>query len=307
MSGTVVIANPAAGAGRVGRSRDAYYRAVTEALGPCEYVETTRAGEAVAMACEAADCGADRVLSLGGDGTHHEVVNGLMKHPDGSAVAFGILPAGTGGDLRRTLGVWTLAEALRALRERPAKAVDLGRAHFVGEDGDDRERWFVNLASCGVTGLVDRLVNASSKRLGGRASFVAGTVRGMLRYEPARVKVIADGHDLGEHDISFVLVGNGRYAGGGMRFCPDAELDDGALDLVVIPHAGLGRSLVRAHHLYRGTLRSVPGALVAKVAEVRVEVVARTAWLDLDGESPGTAPVTFRVQPGRLRLAGAPE
>lgn len=307
MSRTVVIANPAAGAGRVGRERDAVRRAVDEALGPCEHVETTRAGEAVSLARAAVEDGAGRVLSLGGDGTHHEVVNGLMGHPDGAGVAFGVLPAGTGSDLRRTLGVATLGDALRALRERQTRAVDVGRAEYVCDDGSPGARWFVNLASCGITGLVDRLVNASGKRLGGTLSFAVGTVRGMLRYDPARVRVTADGRDLGAHDVSFVLVGNGRYGGGGMHFCPDARLDDGALDLVVMPHLGFARSAVHAHHLYRGTVGRAPGALVARVTEVRVEPIEHTAWLDLDGESPGRAPVTFRVHPGRLRLAGAPE
>ena len=143
-------------------------------------------------------------------------------------------------------------------------------------------------------------------RLGGGVAFAVGTVQAMLRYDPARVRVTADGRDLGAHAISFLVVGNGRYAGGGMHFCPDALLDDGALDLVVMPHLGLGHALANAHHLYRGTHGRVPGALIAKVAEVTVEVIANTAWLDLDGEAPGRAPVTFRVRPGRLRLAGAP-
>ena len=307
MSGdTVVIANPAAAAGRVGRARDALRAEITAALGPCRFVETERPGHAVALARAAVTDGAARVLSLGGDGTHHEVVNGLMDHPDGPRVALGVLPAGTGGDLRRSLGVWTLADALRALRERPTRPVDVGHAAYTADDGAPAARWFVNLASCGVSGLVDRLVNASSKHLGGRASFFVGTLRALARYEPARVRVTADGRDLGAHDLATLVVGNGRYAGGGMCFCPDARLDDGALDLVVIPHAGLARTVARTPHLYRGTLAGVPGVLTARACEVTVEALARTAWLDLDGESPGRAPVTFRVHPGRLRLAGAP-
>ncbi len=303
---TVVIANPAAAAGRVGRARDALRGAIAEALGPCRYVETERPGHAVALAREAVTDGAARVLSLGGDGTHHEVVNGLMDHPDRGRVTFGVLPAGTGGDLRRTLGVWTLGDALRAIRERAARPMDVGRATYVADDGSDGARWFVNLASCGASGLVDRLVNASSKRLGGRAAFVAGTLRAMARYEPARVRVTADGRDLGEHEIATLVVGNGRYAGGGMCFCPAGRIDDGALDLLVIPHAGMARSLWRAPRLYRGTAGALPGAVTARVAEVTVKALANTAYLDLDGESPGRATATFRVHPGALRLAGAP-
>lgn len=306
MSKTVIIANPAAAAGRVGRTRDALRARIEAVLGACEYRETRASGHAVELAREAVTQGCSRVLSLGGDGTHHEVVNGLLSHEEGSRVAFGIVPAGTGGDLRRTLSVMTLDDALTALRDRPEKRVDVGVAEFTDAKGDAVTERFVNLASCGMSGLVDRLVNASSKSLGGTASFLMGTLRALAQYRPARVRVTADGRDLGEHDISLVVVGNGRYAGGGMHFCPNARMDDGVLDLVVVPHAGLVRSAVRVPRLYQGTIETIPEVITAKVREARVELIARDAFLDLDGESPGGAPVTFRVEPSKLLLAGAP-
>ncbi|HRG99887.1 MAG TPA: diacylglycerol kinase family lipid kinase [Polyangiaceae bacterium] len=305
MSGTVVIVNPKAAAGRVGRDLSGLRRAVEARLGAVELVETTAPGGGSTLAREAALGGAARVLSLGGDGTHHEVVNGLMEsgRPD---VVFGVLPVGTGGDFRRTLGVRDLDGALAAIVERPARRVDLGHATFVDDAGVERSRWFLNLASCGMSGLVDRLVNTSSKALGGTASFLLGTLRATARYEPARARVEVDGALLGELDVTVIAVGNGRYAGGGMHFCPEAALDDGALDVVVVPHASLPRQLARIPDLYRGTLERVPGALRARGAEVRVTCLRGTAWLDLDGEAPGRAPVTFRVEPKALALAGAP-
>lgn len=306
MSDTVIIANPAAAAGRVGRERDSLHARIEAVLGPCRFVETRASRHAIDLAREAVAEGATRVLSLGGDGTHHEVVNGILADARGEAVTFGILPAGTGGDLRRTLDVMTFDAALEALKNRPLRKVDVGVAEFTDANGVAVTERFVNLASCGMSGLVDRLVNASSKRLGGMASFLAGTLRAIAQYKPARVRITADGRDLGEHEISLVVVGNGRYAGGGMHFCPDARIDDGALDLVVVPHAGPVRSAVRVPHLYKGTVADVPGVVTAKVREVTIELLARDAWLDLDGESPGGAPVTFRIEASRLLLAGAP-
>ena len=306
MSETVVIANPAAAAGRVGRTRELLQAQITEALGPCRFVETERAGHATTLARDAAEKGVSRVLSLGGDGTHHEVVNGLMEHRNGPRVAFGVLPAGTGGDLRRTLGVMTLEDALKAIKDRPVRSVDVGHARFTDDAGEEQSRWFVNLASCGMSGLVDRIVNTSSKRLGGAASFYLGTLRAMAQYRPARVSIKADGRDLGVHTISLVVVGNGQYAGGGMRFCPEAQIDDGVFDLVVVPDAGVVRSVMRTPKLYDGTIAKIPGVVTARVREVTIEMIERTAWLDLDGEAPGKGPVTFRAHAGRLRLAGAP-
>lgn len=305
MSQTVVVVNPAAAGGRVGRDLGALRERIESTLGPCRFEPTTRSGEGVELARRAIEEGATRVLSLGGDGTHHEVVNGILGHPRGEQATFGVLPAGTGGDFRRTLGVWTLDDALHAL-SRAVRSVDVGRATYTNDLGNSESQWFLNLASCGMSGLVDRLVNASSKRLGGTVSFFLGTLRAMATYEPACVRVVADGRDLGEHQISVVLLGNGQYAGGGMHFCPEASLTDGALDLVILPHSGMARSLLRTHHLYRGTLAKVPGAMVLQARSVTVEVVSGTAYLDLDGESPGRAPVTFCVEPSRLRLFGAP-
>lgn len=301
---TVVIANPAAAAGAVRRRRDALRAQVTAALGPVEYVETIGPGDASARAREALDAGATRVLSLGGDGTHHEVLHGLMSHPDAARACLGVLPVGTGGDFRRTLGVTDVDDALRAIRERPEVTIDVGHAAYTDDAGMSAARWFLNLASCGIGGLVDRMVNASHKRYGAVGTFLTAGLRALARYAPPVVRVRVDGRDLGAHAISMVLAGNGRYAGGGMLLCPDASLTDGLLDVVVIAHAGALRSAMRMPHLYRGTVASVPGVVTARGVEVTVEIVEGEALLDLDGESPGRAPVTWRALPARLRLAG---
>ena len=303
---TVILVNPSAAAGRVGKQRPKLRQAIESVIGPCRFLETTRPGHAPQLVHEAIESGATRLLSLGGDGTHHEVVNGIMAHPDGEGVTFGILPVGTGGDLKRTLGAHSLPDALRAVVEEPVRTVDVGHARFFDDHGHPTERWFINIASCGISGLVDRLVNSTSKRLGGKVSFFLGTVRALGRYRATLVEVIADGRSLGQHEAMMVLVGNGCFAGGGMQFCPDAQLDDGLLDLLIVPAVPLLPSLLRTRHLYQGTLASVDGVLSARATWVTVRPLTETAplWLDLDGESPGSAPVTFSARPRRLQLAG---
>jgi diacylglycerol kinase family enzyme len=278
---TVVVVNPSAAAGRVGKQRTRLRHAIETVIGPCRFVETVRQGHAPQLVHEAIESGATRLLSLGGDGTHHEVVNGIMAHPDGEGVTLGILPVGTGGDLKRTLGAHSLPDALRAVVEEPVRAVDVGHARFFDDHGHPTERWFINIASCGISGLVDRLVNSTSKRLG-------------------------DGRSLGQHEAMMVLVGNGCFAGGGMQFCPHAQLDDGLLDLLIVPAAPLLPSLLRTRHLYQGTLAAVDGVISARATQVTVRPLAEAAQLllDLDGESPGTAPVTFSNHPKKLKLAG---
>jgi diacylglycerol kinase (ATP) len=299
---TVVVANPAARGGAVARRWEALTARVTRALGPVRFARTERPGHAGELARRAADGGATAVLSLGGDGTHHEVVQGLMA-AGARDVAMGVLPAGTGGDLRRSLRATSLDAALAALPTLAPRAVDVGHAAFLTDAGAPTERWFVNVASCGLGGHVDRRVNASRKSFGA-LSFALATARALVDFAPPRVRVYADGESLGERDVALVAACNGRYAGGGMCFAPAGALDDGWLDAVVIDHAPAWRSLADARRLYDGTLAASPRVTTRRARELRVEVVSGAAPIDLDGESPGRAPVTWRVIPGALRLLG---
>lgn len=299
---TVVIANPAARGGGVARRWEALTGAVTQALGDVRFARTERPGHAGELAQRAVDGGATTVLSLGGDGTHHEVLQGLMR-AGSTEVALGVVPAGTGGDFRRSLRPTEFDAMLLALPTCEARAVDVGHAAYVTDAGEPAERWFLNVASCGMGGRIDRAVNASGKGLGAM-SFLLATVQALGTFVPPRVRLYADGEAMGERDVSLVAVCNGRYAGGGMYFAPDAALDDGWLDVVVIEHAPAWRSLPDVRHLYAGTLATSPRVTTRRAKELRVEVVHGEALLDLDGESPGRAPVTWRVVPGALRLLG---
>lgn len=299
---SVVIVNPAARGGAVGRGWAALSARVTRALGDVRFASTERPGHAAELARRAAEEGATAVLSLGGDGTHHEVVQGLMR-AGAHGASFGVLPAGTGGDLRRSLRASSLEAALAMIPTAAARAVDVGHAAFVTDAGAPAERWFVNLASCGVGGHVDRRVNASRKTFGA-LSFALAAARALADFTPPRVRVFGDGEFLCEREVALVAAGNGRYAGGGMCFAPSAELDDGHLDAVVIDHAPPWRSLLDAPRLYTGALAASPRVTTRRVRELRVEVVRGVAPVDLDGESPGRAPVTWSVVPGALKLLG---
>jgi YegS/Rv2252/BmrU family lipid kinase len=299
---TWLIANPAARGGAVSRDIDRVAARVEAVIGPVRVERTRAPGDATAIAERAVAEGARRVLSLGGDGTHGEVVDGLLRAAP-HEVALGVLPAGTGGDLRRSLPHGSLDAMLRALPTLAPRAVDVGLATFTTSSGAPASRHFVNIASCGVSGLVDRLVNASSKRLGA-ASFALAAVRALLAFRPPRVRITIDDEVLPEREVALVAACNGRYAGGGMCFAPDAAMDDGRLDVVVIDHAPPLRSLLDLPHLFRGTLGRSARVTLRRAKEVRVEPVRGAAALDVDGESPGDAPVTFHALPGALRLLG---
>ncbi len=302
---TTVIINPAAAAGRVGKRREAIERSLREHLGHVRVLYTERSGHAIDLARGAVEGGATSLLSLGGDGTHSEVVNGIMgASPEPGAVALGILPAGTGGDFKRLLRNSADVEASTlALRDAEAFPIDVGSLRFRGDGGGDESRFFLNVTSFGIGGLVDRLVNESPKALGGRISFLVGTLRAMLHYRPAKIRLWVDDALAGEYEVTNIVVCNGRFAAGGMMFAPEARLADGLFDVVIVKHASYLRTLTLSGTIYRGTHTRSSLVEIHRGRKIRAETVSdNPAYIDVDGEPTGTLPIEFTVLPGAIRL-----
>jgi YegS/Rv2252/BmrU family lipid kinase len=248
------------------------------------------------------------IVSVGGDGTHHEVLNGFFEE-DGTPVRVGavlaVLPGGTGGDFRKTLGYGkNPLDLVAVLGDRATRPCDVGRLSYIDHEGRAARRFFLNIASFGLGGLVDDLVNKSSKALGGFASFALATVRAMSRFRAPRVRLRLDDGAETVRTISVVAVANGRWFGGGMQIAPGAVLDDGLFDVVTLPEQTLGDYLFRGHHVYLGTHVKLPGVLVERARRVEAEAFDpdEAVLLDVDGEAPGRLPATFEMCAGVVRL-----
>jgi diacylglycerol kinase (ATP) len=293
---TVFLVNPASGNGATGR-RWPTLQARARALGlDGEAVLSTRAGELVGRAAEAAGEGVLLVV-VGGDGTLNEVVNGIA----GTAAELAVIPAGTGRDFGRTFGIpHRFDDAVRVALTGRTTTIDLGRAVYVGADGTERTRLFANAASVGMSGAVARRANAGSKRLGGRATFYSALAVEFMRWRNTDMRVaFSDGERRGAmHDV---IVANGRFLGGGMQIAPDARSDDGVFDLVLVGDVSKLDFVTTSPKLYSGR----------HVGHPRIEIV-RSPWasidaddrmlLELDGEQDGTTPVRFEIVPAALRL-----
>ncbi len=304
----VFILNPQAGAGRAGRQKGRLERAIATHFAHAELRLTTGPRHATALAAEAA-ADADLVVAVGGDGTCHEVVNGLCPADSTApaAAAMGVLPFGTGSDLQRTLHMPAeLDAALAALAHGPERTVDVGIATFQGRTGEVSET-FINVAGFGINGAVVKRVNQMDKRLGGTATFFLATLRTTLRYAPPQLRLQwtdGDATHTREVDVLSCFLANAQYCGGGMWIGKDAAMDDGLLDVLVLPPDPIPVQVLRTPLLYNGRARDWPGARSLRTSELRVEPVdaGEPVWIDLDGEMPGHLPATFRVHPGRLRV-----
>ena len=302
---TLVVVNPHASNGRTGRRWARIKSVLSDRLSSFDERQTQRPGEAEDIAREALLDGYDRIIAVGGDGTNSEVANGFFRgaEPVNPSAVLAIVPSGTGGDYRRTLGLPSdPIDAVPAVLGADVHPVDLGRITFVGHDGEQRSRIFINIASFGMGGLVDRLVNESSKMLGGKASFFMGSFRALLRYRNQRVRLVLDhGRADMELPIFNIAVCNGRYFGGGMHVAPQARTDDGRLDVVVLGDLGFGAKMSLSSRIYKGKHIGMPGVLTDTALHVHAES-KEEVLLDVDGEAPGRLPATFEVLPGALRL-----
>lgn len=309
---TVVIVNPAARGGWPRRKWPVLEPVLRGELGAVDIRFTTRVGEGKALAREAARRGAELVVALGGDGTVSEVAAGLLsaaeeQGSEEAPCALGYLPCATGGDLRRTLGCPAeIAEAARRIAAGHERTLDAGRIDYTDFDGRTRRGYFLNVASCGLSGLVDHLVNDSPKALPGKAAFLLASLRATARYKNPAVRIRLDDRPGEEHRLYVLAVANGGYFGGGMHIAPGAVIDDGLFDVVTLGDLSPLEALQLGARIYRGEHTELPKVRTARARSVRAEPVDRAAkvLLDVDGETPGRLPATWGVLPGALRYRG---
>lgn len=304
-SKALVIANPMARHGFVGENWGELSARIRKALGPVDLQLTQSRGDGLRMGKEAIAKGARTIVSFGGDGTHSEVVDGIMHSGVNEQVTLGVLHAGTGGDFRKMIpGAEQLESACAVIRDEPAVPIDIGWVRYVHDEGHSEGRFFLNIASMGMGGLVDRFVAQSKSKSSGKAKYFKAVLRAQQKYKPARIRLWIDGKDEGEHDISNVCVCNGRWAGGGMMFAPEGRLADGLFDVILLRATSTLRGLPVMVGLYKGTHVRSPIVSTYRGRHIKVEMLANTAWMDIDGEAPGVGPAEFRIHERALRVIG---
>jgi YegS/Rv2252/BmrU family lipid kinase len=304
---TLVIVNPRSRNGATGRRWPTLQSRVRSALGPVEAELTRGPRDAERIAREAARAGIERILVAGGDGTLGEVVSGLLAAGLGDATEIGLLPLGSGGDYARSLGVPRDFEAaLECIVAGHTRRVDAGRVRFRGPQGEERVACFANVASFGISGLVDEIVNHTTKALGGRTSFLIGALRAILRYRSERVRLRVDGELVVDDSIVLATAANGRWFGAGMHVAPEASLDDGLLDVVVVGALSKPALLAKLPKIYKGSHLRDPAVRLLRGRVIEADAPAGRVPLELDGEPLGTLPARFEVLPRALRVVAPP-
>ena len=305
---TLFVVNPRSAGGRTRSAWSKLEKIAARHVPDLETKFTEGPGHATALARDGLRAGAEMVVSVGGDGTNNEVVNGFFGR-DGKPVSpgavFGVVPRGTGCDFARGLGIAKDPEkAFRRLAGTASVPLDAGRIDYTDDEGERAVRHFVNIAGFGANGDVVNRVNRSGKKLGGFLTFLGATASSLLTYENPRVTFAFDGGPDETAVVNVLFVCNGRYCGGGMMAGPEAKTDDGLLDVTLVGDMSRREALLSGRYLYSGRILEHPKVRHFRVKSLTARPVDRDAavLVEADGEQPGVLPATWTVLPGALRL-----
>lgn len=294
------VVNPLAAGGKAARKWPQISRVLERRLGPIAARFTEASGSGTSLARELLLDGYDLIVAVGGDGTISEVANGFLEGGNPQA-CLGILSLGTGGDFQRSLGIPSkIEEAGEILAAGVPLRIDAGKAKFVGNDGSEKSRYFVNLASFGMGGAVAARSRNYLSPLGGTAAFLWATFGVFLSYRGRRVRLELDGAALpGDFFITNVAVGNGQFHGGGMHPCPLAVMNDGELEVTVIDYLSMFELARDIRILYSDNVYIHPKAHHFRARKI-VATSDDVTEIELDGEPLGRLPFEATVLPERL-------
>lgn len=277
------------------RETDAIRRQL-ELLRPDEFHLTQAPGHAEQAAREAARAGAELIVSAGGDGTLNEVVNGIATEHCGTAL--GIVPLGTGNDFARTLGLpGDVETAVEIIRAGQTRDVDLVRVT------SDRVRYFLNVSSGGFSGVVDEKLTPEMKQTWGPLAYLRSAAAAFSELRGYTTTVALDDTPGWETDLYNVVIANGRYVAGGVPIAPEAKIDDGLLDVVLIPERGPAELAIVAAQILLG--RHLGSDAVIFRRAQKVAITSRPGmWFNVDGEMIGNEPAVFELLPKALHCVG---
>ena len=321
MNDFILIANPISGKGAAKNVAEQAHAALTESGKHGQLVLTSASGDAKRFAHEAVSTGIRFVIACGGDGTLHEVVNGIATVPD---VTLGVLPCGRGNDFAAAIGVPLKPEAAIAtlLSGTPIR-VDLGCCYqnspqltvnngqlkggtvepepsLTGNRQPTTDNYFTTIATCGYDTEVSRRASKGTPLFAGTASYAYAAVETLFYYEPPTVRLEGD---FGVHEGPLLLAATGitsRY-GGGFQIVPNARIDDGIFDVCIIRPVSALTVLRLLVTLFWGGHVGHPAVSMHQTRTLKIETDT-PMLLYADGEPMCETPATIEIIPGGLMV-----
>ncbi len=293
MAKILLVVNPAAGRGKALKALPRVKKRIGELGLAFDLTETKAPDDATRIAREAADKGYEIVACIGGDGTVSETGRGLI----GTDTALALIPAGTGNDFARALGVYRKPDlAIRTLRDGRVKAIDVGRFG---------QHTFLNTVGVGFDGQVT-YDNQQVKRITGILSYLLVVMKNLPTYKNPRFHLKARDWEFKSKGV-LVEFGNGRCAGGGFFLTPHADLEDGLIDVTLLGDYGPLQRFVALPMVLLRRMNVLKGVSFFKTDVMKISV-DRPTYIHVDGNLKRmTEPATVEIIPKALKVVFPPE
>lgn len=300
---TFFVVNPKSANGTTGKRWGELAATIARTLSDFGVEFTQKPMDATRITTTALKAGFECIVAVGGDGTINEVTNGFFE--GGKALnpnaALGVLPRGTGGDFRRSFDWDTdFDAAVKRLKTPDTRPFDVGLCEYVNHSGQKESRYFANILSFGVSGLVDQEV-ARIKGFGGRLGFSLASLRALTKYRDHAVRLSFDGKPAESLPITVVAIGNGKYFGGGMKVSPAADVSDGIFDVTLWSGFGVSDFIFKQRGIYNGGHLEYAGTQTRQCKTMTAEADGEVL-IDCDGEQPGRLPCRVELLPSAIRL-----
>lgn len=300
MAKTLLILNPHAAGGQSIRAWETIEPLMRQHFPDLEVAITQHIDDVDTQVRNAYHAGIEQIIGMGGDGTNHTIVNAMLRVGEQEATAelpiFGTLPLGTGCDWARSRGIPRKTEtAVQWLADATPTPTDIGLLRV-----NDVERYFLNIASAGLGGEVDARVNRIANRR--PWTFFKATVQAMLSYTPQRVQIKLDGEDWYAGQSLVTVIANGTTFGHGMKIAPNAQVDDGQFDVILVEGVSKVRALTAFGRVYTGSHLKHPKVHSKLATQIEITSLDGLLALDLDGEYMEGEHLQFLLKPKKLRL-----
>jgi len=303
-----VIINPESNKGKTGKRWKYIKEGLKSFLKEFKYEFTEKPLQAIEISRIAIKEGMELIVGVGGDGTMNEIANGFYENQKivNPEVSLGIVPSGTGCDFTRSLNIPSkLKNALEVITQAPSSLIDIGRAKFKSHSGKEEERYFVNVADFGIGGEVVKKVSQNKMRRKA-SSYMRCLISTFITYKNKKLSIRIDDEELPVDEYMIGAISNGRIFGKGMKIAPDARLDDGLFDVVLIKGMKMLEFFRNAWKIYLGTHLSHPK--ISLIRGRKIEAVAEDdeseVLIEIDGEQLGKLPATFEIIPHNFLVKG---
>lgn len=290
-SETVFIVNPVSDGGRTEKKWKKTHPLIQQFFPESTSLLTSSKGDAFSFTRKCLENeNVKKIIAVGGDGTNNEIINGFFEEKKilRDDCSFGILPMGTGSDFARTINMPNQERlSLQILREGKKILCDIGHVKFL-KYGQEEEIYFLNAFSFGITGISAKLINKKGFKKNKFTYFTKG-LESLFQYKPQNIELYSKSEKLFQGPVILVAVANGRYFAAGMKLAPDANLQNGLLDIILVKNQSKTSLLKKFFSIYNGS--HIDGDKVKLIRREEVKATSNeVVFTECDGEESSQLP-----------------